>query len=56
MDFDNIILDGGLKRVGKLRKVQRRVEVYCITVYSDLDSLSGLFNASTAMEILDMLS
>ena len=41
MDFDNIIFDGGSKRVGKLRKVQRGVDVYGITAYSDLDSLLG---------------
>ena len=41
MDFDNIIFDGGLKRVGKLRTVQRGVNVYGITAYNDLDNLLG---------------
>ena len=41
MDFDNIIFDGGLKRVGKLRQIQRGVHVYGITAYSDLDGLLG---------------
>lgn len=41
MDFDEIIFNGGLKRAGKLRNVQRGVDVYSITAYSDLDDLLG---------------
>ena len=41
MDFDNITFGGGLKRVGRLIKVQWGVDVYGITAYTDLDGLLG---------------
>ena len=42
--FDNIIFDGGLKRVERgwvNRQIQRGMDVYGITAYSDLDGLLG---------------
>ena len=41
MDFDKILYDGGLKRLGTLKKVQRGIEIYTIANYSDLDELLG---------------
>ena len=56
-DFDNIIFDGGFKRVGKLRKVQRVFMVLLHTVtWTTYWALNGSFDASTVMEISDMLS
>ena len=41
MDFDDVMFDGGLKQAGKLKKVQRGVNVYSISAYGDLDCLLG---------------
>ena len=41
MDFDKMLYDGGLKRLGHVKIVQRGVEIYTVRKYSDLDELFG---------------
>ena len=46
MDFDDVMFDGGLKQAGKLKKVQRGVNVYSISAYGDLDGSKWFINSN----------
>lgn len=41
MDFDKVLYDNGLKVHGQVKKVQRGLEIFKVTKYSDLEELLG---------------